>query len=215
MTGQPDRHRLSETLRATIARNLAGFTALPVADPALRPASVCVVVAGEAEGGPAAVLLTLRPERLNRHSGQYALPGGRIDVGETAREAALRELREEVRLDLGVGAVLGVLDDFPTRSGFRITPFVLWAGAVAAIDPDPAEVAEVFRIPLDELCLPEVPHLDWSGGGPSPVLSAPLPTLGHHVYAPTAAILYQFREVALLGRHTRVAHFEQPGFAWK
>ena len=46
-------------------------------------------------------------------------------------------------------------------------------------------------------------------------MSAPLPTLGHHLYAPTAAMMYQFREVALRGEATRVAHFDQPDFARK
>ncbi len=202
---------LAETLR----RNLDAFAVREVDETALRPAAVSVVVTDGGPAGRACALLTLRPDRLKRHGGQYALPGGRLDAGETALEAALRELREELGLELDAAAALGRLDDFPTRSGFRIAPFVLWGGAAPALAPDPDEVAALFRIPLDELCSPDIPHLDHGQGGAHPVLSAPLPTLGHHIYAPTAAILYQFREVALLGRETRVAHYDQPQFAWK
>jgi 8-oxo-dGTP pyrophosphatase MutT (NUDIX family) len=205
----------SPTLAETLRENLAAFPVREAADDALRPAAVSVVVTGGGPNGEACVLLTLRPDRLKRHGGQYALPGGRLDAGETALQAALRELHEELGLGLDASAVLGRLDDFPTRSGFRIAPYVLWGGEAPTLAPDPEEVAELFHITLDELCSPDIPYLDHGQGGAHPVLSAPLPTLGHHVYAPTAALLYQFREVALLGRHTRVAHYDQPQFAWK
>ena len=163
----------------------------------------------------ASVLLTLRPETLKRHGNQYALPGGRLESDETPVSGALRELAEELGLERGEADVIGMLDDFPTRSGFRITPIVVWGGENPRLKPDPGEVARVFRIPLAELDLPEIPYLDHTQGQEHPVMSAPLPTLGHHLYAPTAALLYQFREVALRGQTTRVSHFEQPKFAWK
>lgn len=206
-------YRIAAALRDLLTRNIGALEVRRLDDPALRPAAVALVVAGDDQGN-ASVLLTRRPEGLRRHGGQYALPGGRVDPGETAEEAALRELWEELGLDPGPDAILGALDDFPTRSGFRIRPFVVWVGDGPELRPDPDEVAAVFHIPLAELCRPEIPHLDHAAGGSHPVLSAPLPTLGHHVYAPTAAILYQFREVALLGRATRVAHYDQPRFAW-
>lgn len=159
--------------------------------------------------------MTLRPRKLNRHGGQYALPGGRLDPGETDIDAARRELHEELGLDLGPDAVIGRLDHFPTRSGFRMAPIVMWAGAGVALSPDPSEVAEVFRLPLRELDSPDIPRLIDNDGGDHPVLSAYFPTLGNYMYAPTAAILYQFREIALRGVTTRAAHFEQPAFAWK
>jgi 8-oxo-dGTP pyrophosphatase MutT (NUDIX family) len=168
-----------------------------------------------APAGEACILLTRRPSTLRRHAGQFALPGGRLDAGETAAQAALRELAEELRLDLPADALIGALDDYPTRSGFAITPFVAWGGPAHRIDPDPGEVARVHRIPFTDLDSEMIPHLDAGEPGQPPVLSAPLATLGHHVYAPTAAILYQFREVAMHGRPTRVAHFDQPRFAWR
>jgi hypothetical protein len=130
-------------------------------------------------------------------------------------QAALRELHEELRLDLQPDAILGLLDDYPTRSGFRITPVVVWGGIVDEIDPDPIEVAYVLRVPLSQLDDPAIPRLRPTEDGKPPVLSAPLPVMGSEVYAPTAAMLYQFREVAMRGLATRVAHFDQPRFAWK
>ena len=91
-----------------------------------RPAAVALVLLPDDEGR-ACFVLTRRAARLSAHAGQWALPGGRLDPGETAEEAARRELHEEVGLDLGPDAVLGALDDYPTRSGFVITPVVLWA----------------------------------------------------------------------------------------
>lgn len=202
-----------EALRVHIAAKLAAFDRYAVADESLRQAAVAIVVV-ESSDGDAALLLTTRPAGLKRHGGQYALPGGRLDKGETAEMAALRELEEELGLSLGEDRVMGLLDDYPTRSGFRITPVAVWGGGAGALRPDPGEVDQVYHIPLADLLSPDIPHLE-PGPDDHPVLSAPIATLGHQVFAPTAAMLYQFREVALLGRDTRVAHFDQPAFAWK
>ena len=162
----------------------------------------------------AAVLLTRRALSLKNHPGQWSLPGGRIDDGESPAQAALRELDEEVGLQLDASAVLGALDDFVTRSGFVITPVVVWAGAARApLVPNPAEVASIHRIPLAELMREDAPQLEPIEDSAHPVLRMPI---GHGwVAAPTAALLYQFREVCLAGRGTRVAHYEQPLFARK
>ncbi|MCP5373089.1 MAG: CoA pyrophosphatase [Hyphomicrobiales bacterium] len=199
-----------------MAANLAAFEPVPCDDGSLRRAAVAVtVVRGEGGDGQAAVLLTRRSRHLRRHGGQFALPGGRLDPGETAPRAALRELHEELGLDLDAGAILGRLDDYPTRSGFRVTPLVVWGGAAADLRPDPDEVARVFRVPMAELDSPAVPRLRVEVEGRRPALMAPLPSVGGEVHSPTAAMLYQFREVALRGQATRVAHFEQSEFAWK
>ena len=164
----------------------------------------------------AVVLLTLRPQHINRHSGQFALPGGRVNEGETVIEAARRELKEELDIELAPEAVLGTLDDYATRSGFLITPVVFWSGGALTINPDPSEVEQVYRIPLEELDSPDIPQFSRQVDGDHPVLYFPhLPSLNDSVYAPTAAILYQFRELALRGKDTRVAHYDQPIFAWK
>ena len=206
-------------LKSKLSANLERFDVRPIDDPELRQAAVAIVVGpGEDNNGPsedATILLTLRPRSIRRHSGQYALPGGRLDNGETTLTAALRELDEELGLRLQPSSVIGMLDDYPTRSGFRITPVVAWLDSVPELTPAPDEVYKVFRIPLGELNSPDIPILSNPNGGEHPVLSMILPVLGHEIFAPTAAILFQFREVALRGARTRVAHYDQPGFAWK
>lgn len=202
----------TDSLRRQLARNLASHTRDVVGDPALKPAAVAVALVKDDAGNDCFVLIR-RARKLRAHSGQWALPGGRVDAGETAVEAALRELEEEVGLRPRADNVLGLLDDYPTRSGFVITPIVVWCGEGAGLVANPAEVAEVHRVPLGELTKPGVPRLREIPQSDRPVLSIAL--VGTHVHAPTAAVLFQFREVAMLARATRVAHYEQPVFAWK
>lgn len=161
----------------------------------------------------AALVLTRRAASLRRHAGQWALPGGRIDAGEGPQQAALRELAEEVALECAPEDVLGALDDFTTRSGFVITPVVVWGGRGDRMRPNPAEVASIHRIPLAEFGRPDAPLLDTLEGSEQPVLRMPIGTTS--IAAPTAALLYQFRELVLAGRVTRVDHYEQPRFAWR
>lgn len=204
--------RFDDVLREHVRANLCRFEHASVDDPMLRRAAVAVVLLADETERPCFVL-TRRALGLRAHSGQWALPGGSVDPGESEEEAALRELREEVGLALEGGSVLGRLDDYPTRSGFAITPVVVWAGAGTALRPDPSEVAEVYRVPLRELERPDVPRLRRIPESDRPVISVPL--LGTHIHAPTAAILYQLREVGVRGRATRVAGFDQPVFAWR
>lgn len=196
------------TLQALTGR-LRDFDRRRLAGDGLRPAAVAItlVVRDETIG----VLLTVRAAGLRAHAGQFALPGGRLDPGERPEQAARRELDEELGVRLPASSVLGVLDDFPTRSGYRITPVVVWAGADVAVRPARAEVAEVHLVPLDELDDDRGPRFEPTADPGRPLIVYPL--LGTEIYAPTAALLYQFREVALHGRPTRVAHLEQPGFA--
>ena len=159
------------------------------------------------------LILTRRSAKLRKHAGQWAFPGGRLDPGETVVETALREMHEEVDVRLESDAVLGRLDDFVTRSGFVMTPIVVWGGLGLETEPNPDEVASIHRIPLAEFLRDEAPMLSEMAGSEHPVLRMPVGT--DHIAAPTAALIYQFREVCLLGRETRVAHYEQPTFAWK
>jgi 8-oxo-dGTP pyrophosphatase MutT (NUDIX family) len=196
--------------RDRIAAHLAGFprAALPAGD--LKPASValCVVI----RDGEPCLLITRRAARLRSHSGQWALPGGRRDPGESIQDAARRELAEETGLQAGPGGLLGVLDDYATRSGYLMTPVVIWGGEAAGrLRPNAAEVARLYTIPVADLDVP--PRLLAIPESDRPVLQLPL--LNGMVNAPTAAIIYQFCQVALHGLATRVAHYEQPVFAWK
>ena len=215
-----------ERLKERITKALAGFSLCPLSQPGKRQAAVALAVVDEGHGADlggmprhagwstgAALVLTRRSGRLNSHAGQWALPGGRIDAGESAEQAALRELQEEVGLQLDGSAVLGRLDDFSTRSGFVITPVVVWAGAVPYMTANPAEVASIHRIALTEFMRGDAPMLETVPESPQPVLRMPVGE--RWIAAPTAAFLYQFRELCLRGRPTRVAHFEQPVFAWK
>ncbi len=169
---------------------------------------------GRMEGvaGGAAFLLCRRTSRLNKHAGQWALPGGRLDPGETALDAALREVDEEVGLRLGPDSVVGWLDDYPTRSGYVISPVVLWGGADPDLRPSPDEVLALYRIGVHALRDGEPRHVAIPESD-RPVIQLPL---GNDlIHAPTGAVLYQFRQVAVLGRpNTRVDHLEQPVFAW-
>ena len=152
---------------------------------------------------------------MRQHPGQFALPGGKVDAGESIEYAALRELQEELGLAVDDNDILGVLDDYPTRSGFCITPVVVWLGQHTTITPNPEEVAEVFHVPLEELYREDLVNLNPGEAPGRPVLSINLTTIGHEVYAPTAAIIYQFYEAAIKGNNTRVAFYDEPRFAWK
>ena len=212
--------------RERIAERLRGFEVRALGDPANRAAAVAVAVTEEGFGAAlpglarhgqwserGALILTRRAATLRDHAGQWALPGGRLDAGETPEQAALRELHEEVGLRLDGRAILGRLDDFATRSGYVITPVVVWAGAARAIAPNPGEVESIHRIPFGELLRGDAPILEPTGDAARPVLK--MPVADTWIAAPTAAVLYQFRELCLLGRATRVAHFDQPAFAWR
>jgi len=204
--------RFDDALHARARANLAGFPRQSIAPDGRRPAAVAVVLLAD-EQGRACFLLTRRAAGLRAHAEQWALPGGRIDQGESAERAALRELQEEVGLVRETESVLGLLDDYGTRSGFIITPVVVWGRSEAELAPNPAEVSRIYRVPLVDLEGPGVPSMTKIPESRRPVMWLPL--LSTEIYAPTAAILYQMREVVVHGRHTRVAHFEQPVWAWR
>ncbi len=213
----------NEESRERIRSNLASFTRHSLQPGPLRRAAVAVTIVDyQGKGGlpglpdtpddDLAVILTRRAGGLKKHSGQWAFPGGSIDPGEMPEQTAFRELEEEVGLELPAERLIGYLDDFITRSGFHITPLVIWGGDACRLHKNEQEVASIHRIPCRELFRLDAPLLDHSQQGENPVLF--MPVGASYIATPTAAILYQFREVALAGRTTRVAHFEQPYFAW-
>jgi len=165
--------------------------------------------------GGASFVLCRRSAGLNTHASQWALPGGRLDAGESAVDAALRETREEVGVHLDDSSVLGVLDDYSTRSGYVMTPVVVWGGADVELAPNPDEVLAAYRIGLHELARPDSPRFVDIPESDRPVVQVPLG--GDLIHAPTGAVIVNFRWVCLDGRSSddsRVGDFEQPVFAW-
>ncbi len=214
------------TLRAAISDRLDRFQVKAIINENLKRAAVAFAVIGcekdaaigglvlkAGQHGQAGFLLTTRSASLSTHASQRAFPGGRLDDNENAEQAALRELEEEVGIQLDASTILGRLDDYATRSGYVITPVVVWIEDLSALQPNPDEVALVHQVPLNELLRDDAPLLETLESAEQPALRMPL---GNEWFAaPSAAIAYQFREVALLGRDTRVSHFDQPRFAWQ
>ena len=196
--------------REQISSNICGFKDTRRDQEGLRRAAVTLTVFNYE--GQAAIIITQRAENLRAHGGQWALPGGRIDEGESSLQAALRELEEEVNLHLDTH-VLGKLDDYVTRSGYIITPVVLWSDVTGSqLTPNAGEVASIHPFTFSELSRADSPHLESIPESDRQVLSMHFGDI--RIYAPTAALLYQFREVAILGKNTRVSHYDQPVFAW-
>jgi 8-oxo-dGTP pyrophosphatase MutT (NUDIX family) len=215
-----------DSLRTHITAQLGSFDVRSIQSTNRKRAAVAVTLVNRlvdacigsipfvpSQSNHAALILTIRASSLRAHAGQRAFPGGRIDPGESPEQAALRELQEEVGLALEPDAILGRLDDYETRSGYVMTPVVLWGGCAPLLEASPDEVETIHRIPVSELLREDAPILEELAGCEHPVLKMPLGN--DWLAAPTAAIAYQFREVAMLGKATRVAHFEQPRFAWR
>ncbi len=206
-------YRFNEEFRQFAAARCAAFSPLAYdSGVPLKRAAVAIAIAEADDRADAAILLTRRAKGLRSHGGQWALPGGRCDEGETAAGTALRELNEELGLDPGEGRVLGLLDDYPTRSGYLIKPVVVWAGAGAEIVANPHEVASVHRVPLASISGPDAVSFISIPQSDRPIVRLRLNR--GFIHAPTASVIYQFTEV-LAGRNTHVRGYDQPVFAWK
>ena len=164
--------------------------------------------------GEAGFVLTKRSYRLRAHGGQWALPGGRVDEGETTSGAALREIQEEIGVSLSSDTVIGALDDYPTRSGYLVRPLIIWAGADIAFEPNPDEVDSVHVIPLSVFSNEGILEIDSIPESDRPLIRLWISD-DTSIHAPTAAVLWQFAQVALHDIHERVAEYEQPVFAWR
>ncbi|WP_433600889.1 NUDIX hydrolase [Nocardia sp. CA-135953] len=212
--------------RELAGARLGGFPRTEVADaPGLRRAAVLLCVV--AIDGPPSVMVIKRAYR-GRNAGQWALPGGRVDDGETVEQTAIRELHEELGLTASPADLLGRLDDFPAASGFVITPIVAALADVSELRPNPDEVHSVHQVDLARLAADDVPHWvhpneavrqqDLRPDAPAvpndgPGLLQMRLAENMTIHAPTGAMLWQFREVILLGRDpdaARIAHFAQP-----
>ena len=193
-------------LRTRMAANLAAFDRREIAADGRRLAAVAIVVSPYRKRPT--YLLTRRALTLRRNAGNYALPGGNFEAGEDAVAAAARELSEELGVRLPRNAALGLLDDFQTLGGHRVTPVVFWSDVVLALTPDPIEVHAAWRSALADLDHPQAPRRLPREGGGDPILQ--MYARGNWINAPTAAWLWQFREVAMHGRAVRLDAVGQP-----
>jgi len=204
----------SEAFRETLTTRCTVFPRVAHEGEPLKPAAVAITLVEADDGsGETAFLLTRRSAELRAHGGQWALPGGRCDPGETFQQTALRELEEELGLSLAPDSVMGVLDDYPTRSGYAITPVIAWLDDAGALRPNPHEVASVHFVRLDHILGEAAVTFESIPESPRPLIRLRIND-EHHIHAPTAALVYQLREL-VAGRVTRVAHLEQPVFAWR
>jgi 8-oxo-dGTP pyrophosphatase MutT (NUDIX family) len=158
----------------------------------LRAAAVLAPIVSRADG--LAVLLTLRTSQLRAHSGQIAFPGGKIDLGETPREAALREAQEEIGLEERFIEPLGWLDPFFTGTGFRVAPLVALIEPSFTLTMNRLEVEEVFETPLAFLMNPANHQLlerEWKGLRRKYYA---MPHEGRYIWGVTAGILRNLYE---------------------
>jgi 8-oxo-dGTP pyrophosphatase MutT (NUDIX family) len=151
----------------TLAEQLRQALASPATEPPIEgdlldersnahvPAAVLIAVTDRAEPG---VILTVRREHLRTHAGQIAFPGGRLDPGEDAVAAALRESNEEILLDPRAVELVGTIEDYRTVTGFVVTPVLGVVPPDLPLEPHEHEVAAWFEAPLDFLLDPVNQH---------------------------------------------------------
>jgi 8-oxo-dGTP pyrophosphatase MutT (NUDIX family) len=152
-----------------------------------RPAAVLIAVTERAEPG---ILLLHRPSHMRAHPGQIAFPGGRLDPGETAVEAALREAEEELGIDPKLVQVIGSSDRYHSGSGYDITPVLATVPGDIAIHPNPAEVAQWFEAPLTHILAPANQVQQWIDYNGVQVPFIEIMWQEHRIWGVTAAILF-------------------------
>ena len=147
----------------TLADRLRAALAAPALEPPLIgdlselraqaevPAAVLIAVIDRPAPG---LILTVRREHLRTHAGQIAFPGGRIDPGEDAITAALREAHEEVLVPTDQVDVIGEIEPYRTVTGYVVTPVLGVLPPDLALEPHEHEVADVFEAPLDFVLAP-------------------------------------------------------------
>ncbi|HEY6661829.1 MAG TPA: CoA pyrophosphatase [Sphingomicrobium sp.] len=119
------------------------------------PAAVLIAITDRPEPG---VILTVRRDTLRTHAGQVAFPGGRIDPGEDAIEAALREAHEEILLEPSAVEVIGAIEPYRTVTSYRVTPVIGVIPPDLPLEPHEDEVADWFEAPLRHILDPANQH---------------------------------------------------------
>lgn len=151
-----------------------------------RPAAVLIAVTERAEPG---VILTHRPQAMRAHPGQVAFPGGKLDHGEDAVAAALREAHEELAISPRDVSIIGATDRFVTGTGYEVTPVLAMVPPDLPIVPNPEEVESWFEAPL-AFVLDPANHVareaEWLGRT-RPYIE--ITWQGHRIWGITAAIL--------------------------
>jgi 8-oxo-dGTP pyrophosphatase MutT (NUDIX family) len=160
---------LADRLATALARDTDGLVLMrgdredAVPDETMHEAAVLVAFTDRAEPG---IILTQRTETLRHHPGQVAFPGGRIDPGEDAVAAALREADEEIALPPAAVRIVGAIDRYRTGTGYHVTPVIGVVPPDLTLHPSEAEVASVFEVPVAFLFDP-ANHLEasaeWQG----------------------------------------------------
>lgn len=150
------------------------------------------------QGDRAAIVLTVRAHTLDRHGGQVSMPGGVMEPGETAEQAALREAHEEIGLRIADVEVAGALTPIDvTVSGFRLHPIVAVAREQPIFIPAPGEVARVFDVSVDDLLAPgRIVWRSMTSDGRRVDFPA-FPHEGSDIWGVTAMVLAEF--LVLLG----------------
>ena len=184
---------------------------LPTYPTAKRHAAIAIIIGADQDGEDSWFILTKRAAKLRRHAKQWALPGGRIDEGETPYEAAIREAKEEIDLTLTKDHCLGELPSYLTQTGFLMTPFLFWIDAGPTLTADPVEVDEIFTIPLALLAADDAVVMINDLEDAPPLLR--LYVGENRIHAPTGALLYRLRQSILLGDHAPLPRFREPGWA--
>ncbi|RLV55349.1 CoA pyrophosphatase [Aeromicrobium phragmitis] len=175
--------------------------------PGSRAAAVAIVLF---DAGDTARYCLIKRAKRGRNAGQWALPGGKVEPGESSLDAALREAHEEVALDTSRSTVLGRLDDFVTSSGFVISPYVVAAPRGWRPIAADEEVQGAFEFAIADLLRPDV--VRWARVDDGPALLQMHVAAGVRIHAPTGAVLWQFRQTALHGDEVSIAELRQPLF---
>lgn len=184
-TADPGRPLSLPDVPAQVIRSL-GIDA--VAD--LTPAAVLIPIRRHAR--TPSVILNLRSRALRHHAGQISFPGGRREAADDGPVAnALREAREEMALDPAQVSVIGFLDDYPTISGFRVTPVVAMVDAGASVCADGVEVDELFEVPLTFLLAPNNYHRQPIDHDGVDVFYYEIPYRERHIWGATAGMLHE------------------------